>query len=224
MEKILYAEDEAGFRRLVTMFLEKEHFKVITAEDGKQALELLGRHPDTALVILDVMMPKLNGIETCRAIRAFSTIPILMLTALGAEQNEVSGLSTGADDYIAKPFSERILVTRVKALLRRAAVRDNPRISYRGIVLDEASRRVTVSGERIELTLKEFELLRFLLANSGTVLDRTQILNKVWGYMYEGDPRTLDTHIKSLRDKLGEAGSMIKTHRSLGYSFEGDKN
>ncbi len=223
MEKILYAEDEAGFRRLVTMFLEKEHFKVVTAEDGKEALELLGRHPDTALVILDVMMPKLNGIETCRAIRAFSTVPILMLTALGAEQNEVSGLSTGADDYIAKPFSERILVTRVKALLRRAAVRDNPRISYRGIVLDEAGRKVTVSGERIELTLKEFALLRFLLMNRGTVLDRVQILNKVWGYMYEGDPRTLDTHIKSLRDKLGKAGSMIKTHRSLGYSLEGDK-
>jgi DNA-binding response OmpR family regulator len=224
MEKILYAEDEAGFRRLVTMFLEKEHFQVITAEDGKQALELLGRHPDTALVILDVMMPKMDGIETCRAIRAFSTVPILMLTALGAEQNEVSGLSKGADDYIAKPFGERILVTRVKALLRRAAVRDKPRISYRGIVLEEASRRVTVTGVKVELTLKEFELLRFLLQNRDIVLDRAQILNRVWGYLYEGDPRTLDTHIKSLRDKLGPAGSMIKTHRSLGYSIEGDRD
>lgn len=222
-EKIIYADDEASFRRLVTMFLEREGYTVYTAVNGSQTLEVLSRHPDTALVILDVMMPKMDGWLTCRAIREFSDIPILMLTALGDERSEVRGLTRGADDYISKPFTNKLLVTRVKALLRRARSGSSKRIAAAGLELDEAAREVLAAGHRVALTPKEFELLRYLALNRGIVLSREQILDRVWGYWYEGDPRTVDTHIKSLRAKLGPVGSAIMTVRGSGYSFRGDE-
>lgn len=222
-EKIIYADDEASFRRLVTMFLEREGYTVYTAVDGSQALETLAGHPDAALMILDVMMPEMDGWQTSRAIREFSEIPILMLTALGDEQSEVRGLNRGADDYISKPFTNKLLVTRVKALLRRARSGSSKRIAAAGLELDEAAREVVAAGRRVALTPKEFELLRYLALNRGNVLSREQILDRVWGYWYEGDPRTLDTHIKSLRAKLGPAGSAIMTVRGSGYSFRGDE-
>lgn len=219
-EKILFADDELAFRRLVAMFLEREHYTVLSAENGKQVMKILGKHPDTALVILDVMMPEMDGWQTCKTIREFSDVPILMLTALGDERSEVLGLTTGADDYIAKPFSNRLLVTRVKALLRRAGSRQEARIAAGGLELDQDARQVLVRGRKIVLTPKEFELLRYLLLNNGIVLGREQILNRIWGYWYQGDPRTLDTHIKSLRAKLGPAGASIRTFRNTGYSFQ----
>jgi two-component system response regulator ResD len=218
-EAILYADDERTFRNLVTLFLEREGFTVHTAENGTKALALLGKHPEIALVILDVMMPEMDGWQTCRAIREFSEVPILMLTALRDEENEVRGLNRGADDYVSKPFSGKLLVTRVKALLRRARGTSRARVSASGLELDEGARTVTVGRRTIALTPKEFELLRYLLLNAGTVLSRAQILERVWGYFYDGDPRTVDTHVKSLRAKLGPVSSAITTVRGSGYAF-----
>jgi len=218
-EKILYADDEFDFRRLVAMFLERAGYAVYTAENGSQALEILGKHPDVSLVILDVMMPRMDGWQTCETIRSFSNVPILMLTALGDEANEVRGLTKGADDYLAKPFSNRLLVTRVRVLLRRANAGRTERIEAAGLQLDEKGREVILEGVRLTLTPKEFDLLRYLVLNQDTVLSRQQILDRVWGYWYEGDPRTVDTHVKSLRAKLGPAAAVVVTVRGSGYSF-----
>lgn len=218
-DKVLFADDEPSFRRLVRMFLEHERFSVLTAASGTEALELLGKHPDVAVVILDVMMPQRDGWETCRAIREFSDVPILMLTALDDERNEVFGLRNGADDYIAKPFGRELLVARVRALLRRSRGREPERLRSGTLELDPAAREVTVGGRRVALTPKEVDLLRYLLVNRDQVLSRRQILDAVWGYLYEGDPRTLDTHVKSLRARLGSAGAAIRTVRATGYCY-----
>ena len=218
-EAILYADDERSFRSLVTLFLERAGFSVHAVENGTKALAVLGVHPEIALVILDVMMPEMDGWQACRAIREFSEVPILMLTALGDEEHEVRGLERGADDYLAKPFSGRLLVTRVKALLRRARGASRSRIAAAGVELDEDARQVTVGRRKVSLTPKEFELLRYLVLNAGTVIRRERILERVWGYFYEGDPRTVDTHVKSLRAKLGAAGTAVTTVRGTGYAF-----
>jgi two-component system, OmpR family, response regulator ResD len=219
-ETILYADDEPKYLRLVKLFLERERYEVLSAEDGQSALETLGRRPDTGLVILDVMMPGMDGYETCRTIRGFSRVPILMLTALGDETHEIRGMDTGADDYLSKPFSRDLLCARVRALLRRAGTVAPDILSVGGITLDATTRGVTADGCVVALSFREFELLRFLMGNAGAVCARERILDQVWGYLYEGDPRTLDTHVKSLRRKLGDAGARIVTCRSVGYSFQ----
>jgi two-component system, OmpR family, response regulator ResD len=218
-ETILYADDEPKYLRLVKLFLERERYEVLTAEDGQSALETLGRRPDTGLVILDVMMPGMDGYGTCRAIRSFSRVPILMLTALGDEPHEIRGMDTGADDYLAKPFSRDLLCARVRALLRRGRTEAPDVLSAGGVKLDATAREVTTGGRTVSLSFREFELLRYLMRNADTVCARERILEQVWGYLYEGDPRTLDTHVKSLRRKLGDAGPRIVTCRSVGYSF-----
>jgi len=222
-ETILYADDEPKYLRLVRMFLEREHYAVLTAEDGPSALAMLGKRPDTALVILDVLMPRMDGYEACRAIRSFSRVPILMLTALGDEPHEIRGMDTGADDYLPKPFSRDLLCARVRALLRRAGTDAPAVLSAGGITLDAGTREVTADGGSVALSFREFELLRFLMGNANAVCARERILERVWGYFYEGDPRTLDTHIKSLRRKLGGAGARIVTCRNVGYSFREER-
>jgi two-component system response regulator ResD len=219
--KILYADDEPRYLGLVKLFLESEGFSVVTAGSGRAALEALGTHPDTRLVILDVLMPGMDGYKTCETIRGFSKVPILMLTALGDERHEVRGIRVGADDYVAKPFSRDRLVARVRALLRRAGEGGTPVLEARGILLDPDARTVSAAGSAVELTLREFELLRHLMQNRGTVCPRERILDAVWGSLYDGDRRTLDTHVKSLRRKLGPAASAIATSRGIGYAFLG---
>ncbi|MFZ4617274.1 MAG: response regulator transcription factor [Rectinemataceae bacterium] len=217
---ILYADDEPRFLRLVGLFLDKDHFDVLTAADGRKALEMLGKRPDIDLVILDVLMPLMDGYEARRAIRAFSTVPILMLTALGDEVHEIRGIEVGADDYLAKPFSRDLLCAHVRALLRRGQREDPDIIASGNLVLDAGTREVRVEGTPVSLSFREFELLRFLLRNRDQVCPRERIIDQVWGYLYDGDPRTLDTHIKSLRQKLGAAGSRIVTQRNVGYAFK----
>ncbi len=219
-ETILYADDEPKYLRLVRLFLEREGYEVLTAGDGASALEKLGKRPDTALVILDVMMPGMDGYGACRSIRSFSRVPILMLTALGDESHEILGIDTGADDYLPKPFSRDLLCARVRALLRRARAEEPDLITGGGVTLNAATREVAVSGEAVALSFREFELLRFLMRNMNVVCARERILDQVWGYRYEGDPRTLDTHVKSLRRKLGVEGQRIVTLRNVGYSFK----
>lgn len=219
-ETILYADDEPKYLRLVKLFLEREGYEVLTAEDGRAALELLGRRPDTGLVILDVMMPAMDGYAACRAIRSFSPVPILMLTALGDEAHEIVGIEAGADDYLPKPFSRDRLRARVRALLRRSRIEEPERLAVGDLVLDTRTREVWADGREATLSFREFELLRFLLRNKEAVCARERILDQVWGYLYEGDPRTLDTHVKSLRQKLGAAGSRIVTCRGVGYAFK----
>ncbi len=218
-ELVLYADDEPQYLRLVKIFLENERYEVLTACDGQSLIDLLGKRPDAALAILDVMMPGMDGLATCAAIRSYSKVPILMLTALGDEAHEIRGIDTGADDYLAKPFSRDLLVTRVKALLRRARVTEPVLLEGNGVLLNLESRKAFVDGNTVALAFREFELLRFLMINMNAVCGRERILDRVWGYGYEGDPRTLDTHIKSLRQKLGNAGYCIATCRSVGYSF-----
>ncbi|NLY76104.1 MAG: response regulator transcription factor [Firmicutes bacterium] len=218
--KILIADDEARMRKLVSDFLKKEGYAVIEAEDGKKALELFNSHSDITLVILDVMMPGYDGWTVCREIRKASRIPIIMLTARGEESDEVFGFSLGADEYISKPFSPTILVARVRALLRRTGNNAKKIKTYPGMEIDESGRVVRINGEKIELSPKEFDLLLYLTANEGIALSREQILNSVWDYDYFGDARTVDTHIKKLRLKMGDKGRYIHTIRSLGYKFE----
>lgn len=218
-ETVLYADDEPRYRRLVGLFLEREGYEVLLAEDGDEALALLGKRPDTALAILDVMMPGKDGYEACRCIRSFSDMPILMLTALGDEPHEIRGMEGGADDYLAKPFSRDLLVAHVRALLRRRRAAEPAILEGGGIVLDPATREVRSGGRPVALSFREFELLFHLMRNSGATCARDRILDQVWGYAYEGDPRTLDTHVKSLRQKLGEEGRSIVTVRGVGYAF-----
>ncbi|KNZ69943.1 two component transcriptional regulator, winged helix family [Thermincola ferriacetica] len=217
--KILIADDEARMRKLVADFLKKEGYAIIEAADGRQALDLFYGNNDIDLIILDVMMPGYDGWTVCREIRKSSQVPIIMLTARGEESDELFGFDLGADEYIAKPFSLKILAVRIQALLRR--VQNNRAVrAFDGLEIDEQGRYVYVDGEPVDLSPKEFELLLYLTENAGRALSREQILNAVWDYDYFGDVRTVDTHIKKLRLKLGEKSYLIQTVRGLGYRFE----
>lgn len=219
--KILVVDDEARMRKLVKDFLTKQNFTVLEAEDGEQALDLFFEQKDIAMVILDVMMPKMDGWQVCREIRKYSKTPIIMLTAKGEEQDELLGFELGVDEYISKPFSPKILVARVEAILRRTGKADaGDVLSAGGIVIDKAAHLVTIDGKQIELSFKEFELLTYFMENEGIALSREKILNNVWNYDYFGDARTIDTHVKKLRAKMGKKGEMIRTIWGMGYKFE----
>lgn len=217
---ILLADDEPRMRKLVSDFLKREGYKVIEAEDGKKALEQFHSNPNISLAILDVMMPGLDGWTVCREIRKISKIPVVMLTARAEENDELFGFDLGADEYITKPFSPLILVARVQALLRRMSKQEVKAKNINGLEIDKMRRTVFVDGERVELSPKEFELLLYLVENENLAVSREQILNSVWDYDYFGDSRTVDTHIKRLRYKLGSKGDYIQTVRGLGYRFE----
>lgn len=222
--KILVVDDEPRIRRLICDFLKKEGYQTIEAENGKIALNIFHSNPDISLVILDVMMPELDGWSVCRDIRKNAQIPIIMLTARSEEADELFGFDIGADEYITKPFSPVILVARVKALLKRVSNNVKaPVNSFSGLVIDKNGYAVYIDGQNVEVSRKEFELLAYLSDNAGIALSREQILNSVWDYDYFGDVRTVDTHIKKLRVKLGEKGSYIETVRGLGYKFEVSK-
>lgn len=220
--KILVVDDESRMRKLVRDFLTRQDYDVLEAGDGEEALDVFYREKDIALIILDVMMPKRNGFEVCREIRETSKVPIIMLTAKGEESDELNGFELGVDEYIAKPFSPKILVARVGAILRRSGRTEEADsiLQKGGIVVDKTAHMVTVDGERIDLSYKEFELLTYFLENAGIALSREKILNHVWNYDYFGDARTIDTHVKKLRAKIGEKGEYIKTIWGMGYKFE----
>ena len=220
MLKVLIADDESRMRKLVKDFLSKAEFKVIEAEDGEQAVDMFFSDKDIALVILDVMMPKMDGWQVCREIRAKSKVPIIMLTAKGDERDELLGFELGVDEYITKPFSPKILVARVDAILRRSNAINDDVIEINGITIDKAAHQVLIDGQDITLSVKEFELLSYFVANKGIALSRDKILNNVWNYDYFGDARTIDTHVKKLRSKMGEKGDCIKTIWGMGYKFE----
>lgn len=222
--KILVVDDESRMRKLVRDFLNRQNYEVLEAGDGEEALDFFYREKEIALIILDVMMPKLNGFEVCREIRETSKVPIIMLTAKGDESDELNGFELGVDEYIAKPFSPKILVARVGAILRRSGQAQDTggNLSMGGIVIDKTAHMVTVDGERIDLSFKEFELLTYFLENAGIALSREKILNHVWNYDYFGDARTIDTHVKKLRAKIGPKGEYIKTIWGMGYKFEID--
>ena len=224
MEKIriLVVDDESRMRKLVRDFLVRENYEVLEAGDGEEALDIFYREKDIALIILDVMMPKRNGFEVCREIRENSKVPIIMLTAKSDESDELNGFELGVDEYISKPFSPKILVARVGAILRRSGKtsEEGTLLSMGGIAIDKAAHMVTVDGERIDLSYKEFELLTYFVENAGIALSREKILNHVWNYDYFGDARTIDTHVKKLRAKIGEKGEYIKTIWGMGYKFE----
>ena len=219
--KILVVDDESRMRKLVRDFLVKKDFEVLEAGDGAEAVDLFFDTKDVALVILDVMMPKMDGWQVCREIRAYSKVPIIMLTAKSDERDELLGFELGVDEYISKPFSPKILVARVEAILRRTsglAADDVLRAS--GIESNKAGHEVTIDGRAIDLSYKEFELLTYFMENQGIALSREKILNSVWNYDYFGDARTIDTHVKKLRSKLGDKGDYIKTIWGMGYKFE----
>lgn len=218
--KILVVDDESRMRKLVRDFLARNGFQVIEAADGEEALDLFYEQKDIALIILDVMMPKVDGWEVCREIRKNSKVPVIMLTARGDERDELLGFELGVDEYISKPFSPKILVARVEAILRRTG-RDASadKLSAGGIVIDKAAHIATVDGEPMELSFKEFELLTYFLENQGIALSREKILNAVWNYDYFGDARTIDTHVKKLRSKMKDKGEYIQTVWGMGYKF-----
>ncbi|EGD49501.1 two component transcriptional regulator, winged helix family [Ruminiclostridium papyrosolvens DSM 2782] len=219
--KILIADDEERMRRLVADFLKKQGYAVIEADNGMKALQIIIEQKETiSLVILDVMMPIMDGWEALRSIRQYSKVPVIMLTAKCTEADELLSFGIGADEYITKPFSLMILLARVQALLKRLNININGKKSFDGLEIDLPAHTVHVSGQEIELTPKEFELLLYLCDNDGIALSREKILNSVWDYGYFGDVRTVDTHIKKLRLKLGEKGDFIQTIRGLGYKFE----
>ncbi len=219
--KILVVDDESRMRKLVHDFLVKEGYVVLEAADGEEALDVFYAEKDVALVILDVMMPKMDGWQVCREIRENSKVPIIMLTARADERDELTGFEMGVDEYISKPFSPRILVARVEAILRRTAgAEKNEVLEAGGITLDKSAHIVKIDGRQVDLSFKEFELLNYFLENKGIALSREKILNNVWNYDYFGDARTIDTHVKKLRSKLGEKGDCIKTIWGMGYKFE----
>jgi len=219
--KILVVDDEALMRKLVKDFLTKKDYEVVEAENGEVALDKFYADSSISLIILDVMMPKLNGWEVCKEIRATSKIPIIMLTAKSTEADELLGFELGVDEYIAKPFSPRILSARVDAILRRAnKLTGDDLLNIGGIEINRVAHLVTIDNQNIELSYKEFELLTFFMENVGIALSREKILNHVWNYDYFGDARTIDTHVKKLRSKMGDRGSYIKTIWGMGYKFE----
>jgi len=219
--KILVVDDESRMRKLVKDFLVKHDFDVIEAADGAEALDIFYSNKDIALIILDVMMPNIDGIQVLKEIRMSSKIPVILLTAKSAEYDELLGFDKGADEYITKPFSPKILVARVEALLRRSNLLDpEEKIEIGGIVVDKAAHTVTIDGKNIELSFKEFELLTYFMENQSLALSREKILNNVWNYDFFGDVRTIDTHVKKLRAKMGDKGDYIKTIWGMGYKFE----
>lgn len=207
-------------RKLVKDFLVIKGYRVIEAEDGEQALDIFLNNKDIALILLDVMMPKMDGWETLKAIREYSKVPIIMLTARAEEKDELQGFSLGVDEYISKPFSPKILVARVDAILRRSRADAEEVLELGGIKLDKTAHQVEIDGKNVELSYKEFELLTYFMENKGIALSREKILNNVWNYDYFGDARTIDTHVKKLRAKMGGKGEYIKTIWGMGYKFE----
>lgn len=218
--KILVVDDEQRMRKLVKDFLTKKNYEVMEAENGEDAVDLFYENKDIALIILDVMMPKMNGWEVCKEIRQYSQVPIIMLTAKSDEKDELTGFELGVDEYISKPFSPKILVARVEAILRRTSVVEDDVITNGGITINQAAHEVLIDGNRVDLSFKEFELLTYFMTNQGVALSRERILNHVWNYDYFGDARTIDTHVKKLRSKLGDKGEYIKTIWGMGYKFE----
>lgn len=219
--KILVVDDESRMRKLVRDFLVRKGYEVLEAGDGSEALDIFYERNDIALVILDVMMPKMDGWQVCRMIRNDSRVPIIMLTARADEKDELQGFELGVDEYISKPFSPKILVARVEAILRRSGQNSQEEvISAGGITIDKAAHQASVDGKIMELSYKEFELLTYFLENEGIALSREKILNSVWNYDYFGDARTIDTHVKKLRSKMGDKGDYIKTVWGMGYKFE----
>ena len=219
--KVLVVDDESRMRKLVRDFLVKKDFVVLEAEDGAQAVDIFFSTKDISLIILDVMMPKMDGWQVCREIRELSDVPIIMLTAKSDERDELLGFDLGVDEYISKPFSPKILVARVEAILRRSnLLNDDSVITAGEITLNKSAHEVTVAGKPVELSFKEFELLNYFMDNQGLALSREKILNSVWNYDYFGDARTIDTHVKKLRSKLGKQGDYIKTIWGMGYKFE----
>ena len=220
---ILIVDDESRIRKLIKDFLTKEGYKSLEAQDGEETLKIFEENENKiSLVLLDVMMPKQDGWSVLRQIRQTSKVPVIMLTARGEEQDELFGFELGADEYISKPFSPKLLVARIKAILNRSNKSNSDVKDYGGIVIDPEGRTVTVDGKPIELSLREYELLKYLLDNENVALSREKILNNVWNYDYYGDSRTIDSHIKKIRHKLGKKGKYIKTIRGVGYKFEID--
>ena len=218
---ILIVDDEARMRKLIKDFLTKNNYKTIEAEDGEKAIDVFYENQNKIkLILLDVMMPKVDGWTVLREIRKNSNVPVIMLTARGEEQDELFGFELGVDEYISKPISPKILVARIEAILKRTKGNKKQVRDYNGIVIDEAGRTVTVDGKPIELSLREYELLKYLLDNEKVALSRDKILNNVWNYDYYGDSRTIDSHIKKIRHKLGKKGKYIETIRGIGYKFE----
>ena len=221
--KVLVVDDESRMRKLLKDFLVKNNFDVLEAGDGEEALNLFYEIKDIALIILDVMMPKMDGWQVCREVRQYSNVPIIMLTAKGDERDELLGFDLGVDEYISKPFSPKILVARVEAILRRTNQMDPDSVlEAGGIAIDKAAHMATIDGQPMELSFKEFELLTYFMENQGIALSREKILNNVWNYDYFGDARTIDTHVKKLRSKMGGKGDYIKTIWGMGYKFEVD--
>jgi len=219
--KILIVDDEERMRKLVRDFLVKKNFAVVEAADGSEALDLFFADSEISLVILDVMMPKLDGFACAKEIRAYSKVPIIMLTAKGQERDELQGFEIGVDEYISKPFSPKVLVARVEAILRRTGKEpDEELLEAGGVVLNRSAHTVTIDGQNVDLSYKEFELLSYFMENRGIALSRETILDHVWNYDYFGDTRTIDTHVKKLRSKMGEKGDLIKTIWGMGYKCE----
>lgn len=219
--KILIVDDESRMRKLIRDFLEREGYQILEAADGVEAMDLFYANKDLDLIILDVMMPRMDGWQVCKEVRERSKVPIMMLTARAEEQSELKGFELGVDEYVAKPFSPKILVARVGALLKRVKnIEDTAAINAGGIVINKSAHMVTIDGNVIDLSVKEFELLTYFVENQKIALSREKILNNVWNYDYFGDARTIDTHVKKLRSKLGEKGNYIKTIWGMGYKFE----
>ena len=222
--KILVVDDESRMRKLVRDFLVKSNYDVLEAGDGEEALDIFFQHKDIALIVLDVMMPKLDGWQVCKEIRNYSKVPIIMLTARADEHDELQGFQIGVDEYISKPFSPKILVARIEAILRRTSQLDAVEvISCGGIQMDKSAHQVMIDGKSVDLSYKEFELLAYFLENQGIALSREKILNNVWNYDYFGDARTIDTHVKKLRSKMGKKGELIKTIWGMGYKLEAEQ-
>ncbi len=218
---VMIVDDESRMRKLIKDFLIKEDYKVIEASNGEEALEIFDLKKEKIdLILLDVMMPKLDGWSVLRQIRQCSQVPVIMLTARGEEQDELFGFDLGVDEYISKPFSPKILVARVHALLKRTREKVNNKVDYGGIVIDNDGRTVSIDGKKVEMSLREYELLKYLVENESIALSREKILNNVWNYDYYGDSRTIDSHIKKIRHKLGKKGKYIETIRGIGYKFE----
>ena len=218
---VLIVDDEARMRKLIKDFLMQKGFNILEAADGEEALKVFAENENKiSLILLDVMMPKLDGWSVLRQIRQNSKVPIIMLTARGEEQDELFGFELGVDEYISKPFSPKILVARVEAILKRTNISSKEVKDFGGIVIDSEGRTVTVDGKQIEMSLREYELLKYLVDNENIALSRDKILNNVWNYDYYGDSRTIDSHIKKIRHKLGKKGKYIQTIRGIGYKFE----
>ena len=218
--KILVVDDESRIRKIIRDFLVREGYVVCEAEDGEAALDIFCSNNDIDLIIMDVMMPKMDGWQLCKEVRKLSKVPILMLTAKSEEQDELKGFELGVDEYISKPFSPKILTARVNALLRRTTGDNEEILDIAGITVNKIAHTVTIDGKEIDLSFKEFELLTYFMENRGIALSREKILNNEWNYDYYGDARTIDTHVKKLRSKMGEKGKFISTIWGMGYKFE----